>query len=469
MEGLDVTVLKLSEVRADNEKFRVDDGYFSKLPILTQRLVEALPHLRLGAVCAVFRKGIFDIKAGSYTETGVPFVRIGNLRNGLIDSKDLTYITPAAHTAESKTALEFGDIVLSKTAYAAASFVNLTQCNVSQDTIAVRLSSAGHKQFKSGFIVTYLNSRYGLALMERHFQGNVQTHLSLPDGRKVPVPLFSKGLQNATDKAVRDAHAQILDAELQMEQATVTLTAALGLDNWQPPEPLTYTRRMSEAFAARRLDSQYFAPRVAELLARLGTGGRTMRDAATHRQEKFVPGRNGMFRYIEISDVRSDGTTICETVPMREAPSRATWYVRAGDVLTSTVRPNRRLSALVMPEQDGCIASSGFVVLKPQSVPAEVLLTYLRLPLFCELMDLHTSASLYPAISDKDLLALPYPEILPKTQEGIVAAIQSAHGARKRAHTMLDNAKRAVEIAIEQSEAAALTFLTSFKSGADYA
>ena len=27
-----------------------------------------------------------------------------------------------------------------------------------------------------------------------------------------------------------------------------TLTDALGLGNWQPPEPLTYTRRASEAF-----------------------------------------------------------------------------------------------------------------------------------------------------------------------------------------------------------------------------
>jgi type I restriction enzyme, S subunit len=76
-------VLRLSQVRDDNEKFRVDAGYFAKLPVLTEGRIEALPHLRLGAVCSVFRKGIFDIKAGSYTEIGVPFVRISNLRNGL--------------------------------------------------------------------------------------------------------------------------------------------------------------------------------------------------------------------------------------------------------------------------------------------------------------------------------------------------------------------------------------------------
>jgi len=140
-------VLKLSEVLSENEKFRIDDGYFAKVVVQTQRRIEALPHIELGEICSVFRKGIFDIKANSYAKSGVPFVRISNLRDGLIDITETVFITPEAHAAESNTALEFGDIVLSKTAYAAASFVNVSQCNVSQDTIAVRLSAAGRKRF----------------------------------------------------------------------------------------------------------------------------------------------------------------------------------------------------------------------------------------------------------------------------------------------------------------------------------
>jgi len=48
-------------------------------------------------------------------------------------------------------------------------------------------------------------------------------------------------------------------------------------------------------------------------------------------------------------------------------------------------------------------------------------------------MDLHTSASLYPAISDKDLLALPFPIIPAKAGNTIVAAVCAAHIARQRA------------------------------------
>ncbi|MFN6473188.1 MAG: hypothetical protein RMY36_026460 [Nostoc sp. SerVER01] len=65
---------------------------------------------------------------------------------------------------------------------------------------------------------------------------------------------------------------------------------------------------------------------------------------------------------------------------MEEAPSRAQWIVKTNDVITSTVRPIRRLSALIEPEQNNYICSSGFAVLKPTKIEPEVLLVYLRSP-----------------------------------------------------------------------------------------
>jgi hypothetical protein len=237
------------------------------------------------------------------------------------------------------------------------------------------------------------------------------------------------------------------------------LLVALGLDAWTPPEALSYVRTSSQAFAAGRLDAQFFAPRVEQLLARLARDGLRLADVAPARHERFEPTGSGDFDYIEIGSLGADGTAASESVPMAEAPSRATQYVRTGDVITSTVRPIRRLSALVAPEQDGAVCSSGFVVLQPQGISGEVLLTYLRLPLVCELMDLHTSATMYPAISESDLLALPIPAISPDVQAQVQDAVRQSAHARHRATRLLDAAKRAVEIAIEEGEPAALRHL----------
>jgi len=80
---------------------------------------------------------------------------------------------------------------------------------------------------------------------------------------------------------------------------------------------------------------------------------------------------------------------------------------------------------------------------------------------FGGLMDLHTSATMYPAISEADLLALPIPSIAPEAQQQVQKSVQQANPFRQQTARLLDAARRAVEIAIEDSEAAALAWLQS--------
>lgn len=461
LEGLEVTELMLSEVREENDKLRIDSGYFAKPMLAAERRIRAYSggHDELGVLFNRFVKGIFDINADAYVDEGVPFIRIQNLKEGLIDSRGLAFLPESIHDTESKTQLVKGDIVLSKTAYPAASLVTLDRANTSQDTIATTLSEYGRTHYRASAVVAYLNSTTGQSLLWRQFQGNVQLHLSLDDGRKVPIPRLSDKLQLAVEKCFTKAvHLRTSAAEY-IAAGESALLHALGLDAWTPPEALSYVRSSSEAFAAGRLDSQYFAPRVAELMKHLGRDGLCLRDVAPARHERFTPEATGHFDYIEIGGLGADGTATAETLDQSEAPSRATQFVRAGDVITSTVRPIRRLSALIAEEQDGNVCSSGFVVLDPQKISGEVLLTYLRLPLVCELMDLHTSATMYPAISEADLLALPIPAIDAKTQYAIQQLVRNAAISREKANNLLNAAKRAVEIAIEDSEATALTYL----------
>ena len=74
-------------------------------------------------------------------------------------------------------------------------------------------------------------------------------------------------------------------------------------------------------------------------------------------------------------------------------------------------------------------------------------------------MDLHTTASMYPAISTTDLMRLPF--LLPDdaTIKKVKQQITAARAARREAHALLEKAKQAVEVAIEDSERSALKSL----------
>lgn len=455
MEGLECAVIPFSAL---NDEKRYEAEFFRKRFLQEDAALVRLERPLLGSFA-----NVSDGPHGYHVlddASPIAMLTAKCASNWFADRSDADCIAKWIDDENGRSRLRNRDVILSTRGTVGKCALVVPEAlpaNLDQDV--ARISWDDHSELIPEFVVAYLNSRFGQDHMTRYASGMVQQGISLAKVRDIPIPRLGHKLQKAVERCVNDALNTRRQSTKSFWAAEDEVVAAIGLRDWNPPEPLTYTRRAFEAFAAGRLDSQYFAPRVAELLVHLYSDRRTIRDVAPPRYEKFLPSRIGTFRYIEIGDVRSDGTANCEVVLMRESPSRATWYVRAGDVLTSTVRPNRRLSALITPEQDGCVASSGFVVLQPQAVPPEVMLTYLRLPVFCELMDLHTSASLYPAISDSDLLALPFPEIPPSARDTVVTAVRSAHTARKRAQELLEHAKRSVEIAIEESEGAALKYL----------
>ncbi len=460
MKGLDCNEINFTSIVSESIKLRIDSGYYSKRHIVAQKLVETQPrgYTTLGEITKTLRKGIFDIKSDTYLEEGIPFVRISNLKDCIISESNLAYISSEAHSEESKTALRKNDFILSKTAYAAASLVTVDECNVSQDTIACVLSSQAKKTFSSAFIVVYLNSRFGLALTLRMFQGNVQLHLSLPDAFLIPVPILSSAFQGAIERIFDRSVTTRSESKLLFEKAKQALLAAIKLEDWHPPTPLTYEARASEAFQSDRLDAEFFQPRIKELYQLLGDKTQCISDVSDLRQDRFNSTKN-QINYLEIGAVSSDGIIADSIIDGDEAPSRATWHVERGDVLTSTVRPIRGLTAIIEDSQHGSVASSGFAVLTPKGISPELLLCYLKLPQICELMDLHTSASMYPAISVPDILGLPFKHPGKEAEEKIVSLIQEARAKRANSKSLLERAKRAVEIAIEESEETALAYL----------
>jgi len=85
------------------------------------------------------------------------------------------------------------------------------------------------------------------------------------------------------------------------------------------------------------------------------------------------------FSYIEISNVDGALLRVSATeTAVAQAPSRARRLVRSGDVLISTVRPERKTVGVVPPHLDGAICSTGFAVLRPRSVCPYVLAAALR-------------------------------------------------------------------------------------------
>lgn len=111
--------------------------------------------------------------------------------------------------------------------------------------------------------------------------------------------------------------------------------------------------------------------------------------------------------YIDISSVTPRSIEAITRMPFEEAPGRARRMVRDGDTIWSTVRPNRQSFALVMDPESNTIASTGFAVLSPATVPYSFLYEAVGTDGFAAYLSNHARGAAYPAVNGGDFEKAP--------------------------------------------------------------
>lgn len=160
------------------------------------------------------------------------------------------------------------------------------------------------------------------------------------------------------------------------------------------------------------------------------------------------------FRYIDIGSINNKTLSIESPKHLlgREAPSRAKRRIRQGDVLFSTVRTYLKNIAQVPEEFSGDVTSTGIAVLRPtDAILSRFLFAVVRSQEFIRTLSLKQDGTLYPAVTDSDLLGhrIKLPPLA--EQKRIVAKLDalSAKSARARAElarieTLVSRYKQAV-------------------------
>jgi type I restriction enzyme, S subunit len=398
----------------------------------------------LGRIATTFVKGIFDINAEEYADEGVPFVRINNLKNCLIQDDNIAFITPERHAQESKTALKKYDIILSKTAYPAASLVQIEECNTSQDTIAVRTNQT--KDFNA-YLAVYLNTRFGLLQMQRLFQGNIQSHLSLDEARTITIPVPSEKFQRETHQRLKDSISRRELSKSLYTEAENRLLHELGLDELDLSHELAYERNFSEVAAAGRYDAQFFQPKYQTVIDALTKQGAV---EAVGSWGKVLKGRS-VSEYIEkgVPVVRSGDLTDIDNVEdfKHASPAEDPFFLKRGDVCISSIGFGSIGKVQVFDKEDHPYATvSEVTVIRQRRVNPYYLQIFLQsLAGQLQIERWITGATgqlhLYPRDVEKFIIP-----ILPEARQLKFEEIANkARLVRQEAKQLLEDAKRRVE------------------------
>ncbi|MCX6841952.1 MAG: N-6 DNA methylase [candidate division WOR-3 bacterium] len=208
-----------------------------------------------------------------------------------------------------------------------------------------------------------------------------------------------------------------------------------------PPNPV-FVRWLEHAETLDRWDAQRHASLSAEVEQRLACRADwdvTVADVAGLVDERTDPRRWGAeyFDYIEISDIDLHTCAVhSKRTEVSTTPSRARRLVRAGDVLVSTVRPERGVVGVVTKSQDGSVCTTGLVVLRPNRIHPLVLASLMRTDFVISQLMRHNVGIAYPAIDEECLLGVLLPvrvldlQLLGQQAERISASEEQLRVAR---------------------------------------
>lgn len=203
------------------------------------------------------------------------------------------------------------------------------------------------------------------------------------------------------------------------------------------------TVKFSEIFKTDRLDAEFYDPTARAILRRIDTtSAKRLGSLVDSKIDRFKKGPPRDINYLDISSVDSKtGLTFPNPMASEDAPSRASYVVRAGDVLVSTVRPDRNVVALVTEGTDKtAIASNGFCVLRSNAVSPEVLFAYCKTDAFKKMLSKSATASMYPTVTDKDVMGVPYLEPPPQVSDRVTHLVKTSLDMIEKAHRQIGEA-----------------------------
>ena len=311
------------------------------------------------------------------------------------------------------------------------------------------------------YLLCYLNSKYGKSLLLRKERGAIQKGLNLYDLKTLDTPMFSDLFSEFIEMCVNRSFDCIRQAKCNYRDATKQIEEIVGQEQ-ELPEINCSTKTISESFSSTgRLDAEFYQ----EKYRAYETGILSAAQGYTYIKKEFLQIKEkcsrelDAYNYVEIGDIDvGAGTATFNAVNTSELPDNAKIMTKQGDLLVSTVRPNR--GAVAILEDEGLLVSGAFTVLRENgNYPKEILQVLLRTSIYRDWLLRFNVGTSYPVIKDEDVLNMPIPLFEETVKQSIVSKVKEAASLRSQSEQLLEYAKQAVEMAIEQREDVALAWL----------
>lgn len=249
---LEVSVLKLSEVKKDNEKDRLDAEFFSKDFINAYQKVQSMEHIYLKECLEILTdyhaNGSYEIlneNVKMQDEKDYAYMIRSTDLEKMDFENDVKYISEYAYNFLTKTKVFGGEVLINKIGSPGTTYIvpNLNiPISLGMNLFMIRTNE---KTLRNTFLYIFLNTKLGKLIISRKINGAVPQTIDKEAIRTLPIPIFPMPFQLEIEKLVKDSHKALESSKALYKEAETLLYEALGLDSKNPFQSILNTHRKS--------------------------------------------------------------------------------------------------------------------------------------------------------------------------------------------------------------------------------
>lgn len=450
MEGLEIREDMFSKT-IENKDFRIDSQYYTQAPIKNP----ILKYKKIGDVIHSSQYGIsIELNENGH---GYPIYRMNELHNMLCDIEVNKYADITQDECR-RFALRNRDVLFNRTN--SFEWVGRTGVYYQNDNIERTFASylVRFNPIESvilpEYLCAFLNTKQGIRDIKRRARQSInQTNVNPEEVKEIEIPILDMDFQLQIQEYFERANLCRLKSLSLYKDAEIQLISELGLKDWQPNNAPVNIKQLKESFlASGRLDAEYYQTKYedyAEYIRKYKHGFDILGNVCSLNEKNFNPVDNTEYRYIELSNIGNSGEITGYTTSIgAELPSRARRLVHTNDVIVSSIEGSLQSVALVTAEYDKAICSTGFYVVKSETINPETLLVLFKSEPMQNLLRQGCSGTILTAIGRNELQNIVMPKIRNEVQTEIAEYVQKSISLRNEAKQLLENAKLQVEDAI---------------------
>lgn len=465
MGGLECSEVLKSELEAGT---RIDAEYYQKKYLQYEELLEKQKNEQLGKICE-FMSGPFgsSYDTDTYVETsGYRYIRGQDVKPFVLQDESPRYMAKDDYMRLKKYALSVNDILISVVGTLG------NACIVQEEEIPAIFSCKStvikSKLVNPFYLLSYLNSKYGKALLLRKERGAIQKGLNIEDLRSLSVPLFSDAFYRCVEICIKKAFENIKLAKKSYTIAENELEKVINVSTSNKEQKSTIKTLKKSFGTYGRLDAEFYQPKYDELFDKLknfytkSLGGK---NGIVSIKKSIEPGSSAYLDkgipFVRVSDINKFEVSEPKVYLSEEnIANLSELYPKKDTILFSK---DGSVGIAYKIEKDEKIVTSGALLHLTVINTSEVLPDYLTLvlnsPIVQTQAERDTNGAIIQHWKPSDIEKVIIPIIDMEKQEKIAINIRKSFELRRKSNELLELVKQAVEIAIEQNEEIALQWL----------